>query len=261
MGEGYPKLGIVGCGAIGGEIARAVDAGRINYNLAALCDKQNDKAIELAEKLSNYSPAVLPLEALVRKCDVVFEAAHPTAVPEVISACTGLGKTVVLMSVGGIPLLDAAALREFAGPQSKVYLPSGAMGGVDALLAMREAGIRRLALTTTKPPGALGRDDVERTLIFEGGADDAVREYPKNINIAMTARLAAGMDVPVSVRIFSDPDAVGNTHTIEVESEAGRAVMTFVNLPHPDRAGTSFLAPMSAIALLRKISEGFSVGT
>lgn len=257
----HPKLGIVGCGAIGGEIARAVDAGKLEFKLAALCDINDNRAVSLASSLKASKPDVTDLNELAQICDVVFEAAHPDAVPSVVMACKGLDRQIVLMSVGGIPLLSPDDYADFAKSNSKIYLPSGAMGGVDAILAMREAGIKSIALTTTKPPNALGRNDVVRTVIFEGDAERAVREYPKNINIAMTARLAAGFDVPFTVKIVSDPSASGNTHSFEVDSYAGKAMMTFENLPHPERAGTSFIAPMSAIALLRKISESFSVGT
>ncbi len=261
VGDALPKIGIVGCGAIGGEIARAVDSGNLKYELASLCDIHQENALALKAGITRFSPAVVSLDALAMGCDVVFEAAHPDAVSGVVNACKGLSRTIVVMSVGGIPEISPVAFEELSKSDSKLYLPSGAMGGVDAILAMREAGLVSVSLTTTKPPKALGRNDEAKTVVFEGGADEAVKLFPKNINIAMTIRLAAGRDVTFTVRIVSDPAATGNTHALEVVSKAGKASMTFENLPHPERAGTSFIAPMSAIALLRKISEEFSVGT
>ncbi len=174
VGDALPKIGIVGCGAIGGEIARAVDSGNLKYELASLCDIHQENALALKAGITRFSPAVVSLDALAMGCDVVFEAAHPDAVSGVVNACKGLSRTIVVMSVGGIPEISPVAFEELSKSDSKLYLPSGAMGGVDAILAMREAGLVSVSLTTTKPPKALGRNDEAKTVVFEGGADEAV---------------------------------------------------------------------------------------
>lgn len=255
-----PKLGIVGCGAIGSEVAKAVDTGSLEYELAALADIVPAKAEKLLASLSTASPRILDLDRLIDVSDVILECAAADAVPGIVLSALSAGKTAVVMSSGGLSLIPEGELLNLLG-SGRIIVPSGAVGGIDSILAMRESGLSEVNLTTTKPPVALGRDDREKTVVFEGTALEAVKKYPKNINIAMTLYLAAGRDVPVRVRIVSDPDATGNTHEVEVVSKSGRAVMTFENLPHPTRAGTSFVAPLSAVATLKKLGSSLIIGT
>ncbi|MCD6119646.1 DUF108 domain-containing protein [bacterium] len=254
------RLGILGCGAIGSEVARAVDRGVIDYELAALCDIKAEAAETLANGLAHQNPRILDLPQLIAASDVILESAQQSIVPDVVLPAVMQGKTAVVMSVGGIALLDDAAMANILGSSGKVHIPSGAVGGIDALLAAKESGITSVILTTRKPPVALGRDDDTETVIFEGSAEDAVAAFPKNINVAMTIRLAIGADVPFTVRIVSDPDAKSNTHRIEASAGTGRMVMKFENESHPIVKRTSYLAPMSAIALLRKLGSKLTIG-
>jgi aspartate dehydrogenase len=256
-------LGIVGCGAIGSEIARAVDRGALPYALFAICDSNPSKAQALRDSLAHERPHILELPQFGDECDVVIECASADAVRDVAIACVnGCCVTdLIVMSVGGITKLTDDDFRLLEDADVRLHIPSGAVGGIDALCAMRESGLTRVSLTTRKPPAALGMDDACETIVFEGGAEDAVAAFPKNINIAMAIRLAIGRETPFTVRIISDPNATANTHTIEAESKAGTALMVFENLPHPDMPRTSLLAPMSAIALLRRIADSMSVGS
>lgn len=273
-----PKLGIVGCGAIGSEVASFVDSGVLDYELAALCDIDSSQAEALIHSLSQCKPRISTLDELVSECDVVLEAAQAASVGNILLAfAKTLGdsgdtaesyrlrgehvKSCVVMSVGGIAQLSADDFDFISSSRLHVYIPSGAVGGIDALLAMRESGLESVSLTTRKPPKALGRDDTTETVVFEGSSTDAIRAFPKNINVAMTIRLAIGSDIPFVVRIVSDPQSAVNSHTIEAVSRAGKARMTFENEPHPKMPRTSYLAPMSAVAILRKVSKSLIIGT
>ncbi len=273
-----PKLGIVGCGAIGGEVARFIDRGELDFDLTALCDIDSSQTAALIQSLSQCKPRSSNLDELVRDCDVIFEAAQASAVRDILLAlsqslvdfgnseesytlCVEHAKSCVVMSVGGIAYLSTDDLDTINRSGLRVYIPSGAVGGIDALHAMRESGLESVSLTTRKPPKALGRDDAVETVVFEGSAEDALQSFPKNINVAMTIRLAIGNDIPFVVRIVSDPLLTVNTHTIEAVSRAGKARMMFENEPHPDMPRTSYLAPMSAVAILRKIGKSFIIGT
>ena len=98
-------------------------------------------------------------------------------------------------------------------------------------------------------------------LLFEGSARDAVREFPANVNVAGTLSLAGiGYD-DTTVRVICDPDITRNIHEIEVRGEFGRFTVRMENLPSPDNPKTSYIAALSAIATLKKLTEPIWVGT
>ena len=69
------RIGIVGCGFIGSELARFI----VNYlddqaQLIAIYDHHEQKAYKLADELSHH-PYVIPLESIPLHCDLLIEAA------------------------------------------------------------------------------------------------------------------------------------------------------------------------------------------
>jgi aspartate dehydrogenase len=274
---GGNRLGIVGCGAIGRDVAYAAALGDLPLSLYALCDIVPSKAVELRESAgSSWSahgtfadspPFVLALEDLVAECDYILECASSDAVKDVVAAGTAAcvetdrPRTAVIMSVGGLAQISNDELRYAEVGGLRIAVPSGAIGGLDAILAMRESGVFCATLTTTKPPKSLGRSDKEAAVVFEGSASEAIKAFPKNINVAMTLFLALGSNVPLTVKIVSDPAVLVNTHQVEVEGGAGKVTITLENEPHPEVPRTSLLAAKSAIATLRKLAAGFVTGT
>ena len=150
------KIGLVGCGAIGAEIAKAVDSGALDANLVAVCDHNPKTAVELIDSLQ-HKPARVKLEELVALSDVVVEAASQKAVPAIARATLEKGKKLMIMSVGAFAneelFAEVKALAKEHG--SRVYLPSGAISGLDGLKSASIGTIRSVTLTTTKNPGGL----------------------------------------------------------------------------------------------------------
>jgi aspartate dehydrogenase len=167
----------------------------------------------------------------------------------------------MIMSVGA--LADEKLLLQLKDAATKhgrkIYLPSGAIGGLDALSAVA-ATAKEVVLETTKSPAALGRDDAVRTVVYEGNAEEACGLYPKNVNISATLALAGIGFEKTWVRIISDPSALFNSHRIFVKSDAGRMTFEFENLPSKENPKTSALAAMAALARIRKIKETLQIG-
>lgn len=63
------------------------------------------------------------------------------------------------------------------------------------------------------------------------------------------------------VRIIADPGTTRNVHEIEVTGEFGVLTVKTENLPSPMNPKTSYIAVLSAIATLRKLTEPVWVGT
>ncbi len=265
------RVGIIGCGAIGSVIAKALDSGLVGAELVALYDVVEVKCLRLAEGLRHSKPRVCRgfRELLGSGVELVVEAASQEAVREYVPKLLRAGISVVVLSVGA--LLNESFLREVreaskAG-RSAVYVPSGALAGIDAVKAAALAGISKVTLITRKNPKSvspealrelgLGGEVREPTVVFEGSAEKAVKVLPFNINVAATLRLASR--TPVHVRFVVDPSVERNIHEVVVESRAGRIYVRVENVPHPDNRKTSYVAALSAIELLRRLSSGYLI--
>ena len=266
------KVGVVGCGTIGSEICRAIDEGQVLARLVGISDIDRTKAEGLARGLQTSVP-VMHLTDLIQASDLVLEAASKAAAPAIIRGALERSRDVLIMSVGGL-LEYAEEMLQLARRQGKqLYVPSGAIGGLDAIKGAMVGKVSRVTLTTRKPPRGLeGAPYVvekgidlkalkEPTIIFSGSAREAVPAFPANVNVAAALSLAGiGADETV-VRILADPTCDKNIHEIEAEGEFGRLSVRMENVPSPHNPKTSYMAALSAIALLRRITASLVVGT
>jgi len=250
------RIGLLGCGNIGHIIAR--HAGR--FTISAVFDQVFERAAGIAS-ISGAS-AYRDFDSFISAdFDIVVEAASVSAVkryaPEVLSH----GKDMVVMSVGA--LTDTGfrdAIRTTARENGrKIYIPSGAIFGLDNLKIGRISTIKRLLLRTTKSPAALGIAAKERKQIFAGKANECIKAYPKNVNVSVAMSLAAGMDT--DVELFVDPAVNQNVHELFIEGDFGDAYIRVTNMPSPDNPATSYLAGLSVLSLLEKIEDPIIVGT
>jgi len=267
------RIGIVGCGAIGTSLARAVQEEFVKKAvLSALYDIDTQKCAQLSAKIAG-SVAAQNLIQLVEKSDLVIEAASAKVSYQVAREALGLGKDVMIMSVGG--LVDKLEdLRSMAEKNSaRVYIPSGAICGIDGLKAASLGGLKEVTLTTTKHPKSFkGVEyvakkgiDLEATkedvVLFSGSAEDAVKNFPQNINVAAVLSLAGLGAKKTVVRIVASLSASRNVHEVKIEGDAGSISTRTENVLHPDNPKTSYLAVLSAKAALAQILEPVRIGT
>lgn len=268
------KIGIIGCGSIGTEICKAIDSGKIHTELVAVYDR-NMKHCETLSSLLATKPDITSPDELISRADIVVECASAAAVREFGLAVLEKGKELMVMSVGA--LTDHAllqSLRETASANGcRIYVPSGAITGLDGLKSASGNHIVKVTLSTTKNPGGLegapyiteNNIDLdsfrEKTLLFEGSALEAIKGFPANVNVATSLSLAGIGVEKTQVKIFVDPGASRNIHEIEVEGEFGKFTSRVENVPFPCNPRTSFLAALSAIATLKSITEPLQIGT
>ncbi|MEK6563941.1 MAG: aspartate dehydrogenase [Candidatus Omnitrophota bacterium] len=267
------RIGIVGCGAIGSKIAEAISSDlKDKAKLSALYDIDPARARDLAGKLRKKNIIVLSLARLIRRSDLVVEASSAASAADIARQALRNRRDCLIMSAGG--LLGAGDIFDLArGKNCSVYLPSGAIAGIDALKAHKLTDIRKVTLTTRKSPQALSGapyviqkkidlDSIkEETIIFEGSAQKAVTFFPQNINVAALLSLAGIGKEKTRVKIVCSPDYSRNIHEIEIESRAGNTFIRCENSPCPDNPKTSYLAVLSAIAALKEIFEPVKIGT
>ena len=267
------RVGIVGCGTIGTAVARTLERryGRV-ATIVGLTDTEPAHARRLQHQLRR-SPPLLPLSTLIRRSHLVIETASAAIAARVATLSLAAHRDVVIMSTGGL-LTDQAWCRAARRSRGHLYVPSGALGGVDAIKAMAVGTIRSLRLTTRKPPRALaqapgftptsGPRRRAPRVIFEGSPQEAIRLFPQNINVAATMTLASRVlqarRVPTTVRIVADPTVRHNVHELEVESDAGRMVCRMESRPSVNPK-TSEMAIRSAIATVAQLFQPVRVGT
>lgn len=270
------KIGLLGCGAIGTQIALAIDSGKIPATLTHVYDQSREASELLISKLKNKPEIVANSHLLSSNpVDIVVEAASQDAVKDVALSVLQNRKDLMIMSVGA--LLDESifeiisdACRDY---KKTIYLPSGAIAGLDALKSVQEE-LESVTLTTTKHPRSLKGakffetsdidiDKIENsTIIFEGTAKDAVKLFPANINVAALLSLVGLGSNETKVRIIADPTYSTNTHHIEAKGKFGKITITVENIPDENNPKTSHLAILSAIERLRAIcSSDIQIGT
>jgi aspartate dehydrogenase len=269
------KIGIVGCGAIGGSLAGAIvrDFSK-QTKLAALYDIDILKAKRLSKAIcKNKDLSVNNLEQLINKSELVIECASARSSWSIAQNVLKNGRNIIIMSVGGI-VEHYQELKVLAEDKNvNIYIPSGAICGIDGLKAAGCGKINKVILTTKKPPKAflgvpyvskkgIRLDNInEDTVLFEGTALTAIMAFPQNINVAATLSLAGVGLANTIVRIVASPNITRNIHEIEIESEAGKVTTRTENVIHPDNPKSSYLAVLSAVATLKQILEPIKIGT
>lgn len=267
------KIGIVGCGAIGSYLAKTIYLDfKDRAKLTALYDINLQKAYSLSSSLKAKGIVAVSLEDLIKRCNLVIESASSGIAKEVAKAAILAKKDCLIMSVGG--LLDAKEIFEQARNKGcRIFVPSGAICGIDAIKAASLSKIEKIILTSRKPPAAfigvpylLKRNIkldhlTKETTIFEGSVDMAVRLFPQNINVAATLSLASQCKEKIIVRIITSPEYKNNIHEIEVWAQSGRIFSRTENVVSADNPKTSLLAALSAVATLKGILETVKIGT
>jgi aspartate dehydrogenase len=225
-------VAIIGFGAIGRVLAGCLLANPEGPRLVAVAVRSNAVAARAALP-PQVAIAGSPAELLQMRPDLAVECAGQAALASFAPALLAAGIDVMAASTGA--LARPGVLEDWLPPeaphQGRLFVPAGAIAGLDGLGAHRLAGLERVSYTSIKPPGAwrdtpaeakLDLDALaEATVFFEGSAREAALAYPKNANLAATVALAgAGLD-RTQVRLVADPAAQGNTGILEAESRIG----------------------------------------
>ena len=261
------RTGIIGCGNIGGQVALFL---RHNpyFKVTTLTDVSLSQATALRKKFRGARPEIVSLEEALKRNDLVIESACPAVVIEILRSknLDKRKKKILFMSSGGLihSLNRISKLKN-----AEVFIPSGALAGLDAIKAI--AGeIESLQLVTTKPAHSLAAAPYVRKnrislgsmkaarVIFEGGLSDAVKGFPVNINVAASLFLASRFK-KLRIKIVADPEAKFNTHEITCSGKFGVITTKTQNLPSRNPK-TSQLAISSALSVLQGMTEKIRIG-
>ncbi len=265
------KVGIVGIGTIGQAMAQALESGDIAAQIVALTSRDLEKAKTFARTLQP-APPVMDLGRLIETSELVIETATQAALETIAPATLTAGKDLMILSGGGV--LDHPEWRELAAQHgATIYIPSGAIVGLDGVKGACVGQVTAVTITTRKPPkGLAGAPYVEEqgidvlglteeTLIFEGSAREACKGFPANVNVSAALSLAGVGPDQTRIRIFAVPGSQRNMHDVEVEGEFGRMTSHIENVPSETNPRTGKLSYLSAIAMLKDIVGSLHCGT
>lgn len=261
------RIGVIGCGAIGSVLCRFIDKELSDSELVAVCDIDKDKVERLVESLK-CKPIITDIDTLIEKSELVVEAVSPSIVRSLMEKCIKNKKHLMVMSVGGI-IQNMDLLNKLT---ARLFIPSGAICGIDGVKAASIGEISSVAITSTKSPRSLegapyikkNKIDLgkikEKTKIFEGNALEAIKGFPENVNVSATLSLAGIGPEKTKVKVVVDPEIKRNMHEIEVVGSFGKLYTRVENVLSPLNPKTSHLAVLSACATLKRLTGHVKIG-
>lgn len=252
------RLGIIGYGVIA-ETLLSVLAGELLEPIERLiCLAKPAGAARAASLLEKHRLVALQSETVVDLCslmradvDIVVECAGQSALRMYGAPILRSGSDLIISSVGALAdeTLHATLKDAARSAGTRLYLPAGAVGGIDLLSAARLAGLHEVTYVGRKPPSAWKGTQAESVvdldnvhgerILYRGNARGAATDYPKNANVAAIIALAGIGFERTRVELIADPASGFNVHELRFRSRAGAATLRIENKPSPLNPKTS----------------------
>ncbi|MBQ6835849.1 MAG: DUF108 domain-containing protein [Clostridia bacterium] len=259
------KLAVIGCGALGRilctNVKKLLDD---KYEIIGLFDMNKEAGVALANDVGSvFVDKIEDLYAM--KPDYTVEIAG-------IPAAKAYGEEIlknvsdfIIVSVGSLADEDFKNKLYNAAEESghRLYIPNGAVGGFDLMQIFSLMGAKSVSIESTKAPRSLngapyleGRElsETEEELVFRGNVKDAIKGFPKNVNVAVATALASDFE-NTEVRIRSVPNKRENSHAITLEGENMKAEIKITSTPDPVNPKSSVSAAWSIVALLKNLAS------
>ena len=259
------KLAVIGCGALGRilctNVKKLLDD---KYEIVGLFDMNKEAGVALANDVGSvFVDKIEDLYAM--KPDYTVEIAG-------IPAAKAYGEEIlknvsdfIIVSVGSLADENFKNKLYNAAEESghRLYIPNGAVGGFDLMQIFSLMGAKSVSIESTKAPRSLngapylegrGLSETEEELVFKGGVKDAIKGFPKNVNVAVATALASDFE-NTEVRIRSVPNKRENSHAITLEGENMKAEIKITSTPDPVNPKSSVSAAWSVVALLKNLAS------
>lgn len=197
--------------------------------------------------------------------DLVVEAATIGVAIEHMEEVLANNKDLILSSIGAFKDIEFLEQMKAVARKHKqhIYLPSGAIGGLDILQSANSlGGLEEVSITTRKSYQSLGLEiKYVEECIFDGVAIDAIEKFPKNVNVALLLSIAGLGADKTTVRVIADPTVHRNTHSVEAIGDFGKMNLTIENEPMPNNPKTSYLAALSILSTLQNRGSALTIGS
>jgi aspartate dehydrogenase len=266
------SVGLIGFGAIGRAVAQAVEQGAAGDAQVVAVLVRN--AGRYREAAPDYPRTITDNEGVFfgRQMDLVVECAGHEAVRRYAAASLRSGRDLLVLSVGAFA--EESLLREVVEAAAlsgrRVLIPSGAIGGLDAITSAAVGGLEEVTITTRKPPeawkGTVAEQQTdlaaltEPVCLYSGSAREAAKLFPQNVNVQATLALAGiGLDQTRS-QVYADPTVRHNTHEILARGDFGEIRITIGNVPSEGAPKTGRIVAMSVVKAIRNLTAPLVVG-
>ncbi len=261
------KIALIGYGAIGQMLFDIFREKKPPIDIVGVLVRPG-RAKATQKQVGRKVAVVEALKPLLKlKPDVVVEAASQAAVRDWGETILRKGVDLMVIATGayGDPRLWKKHIAAAEKSGARLRLPSGAIAGLDGLLAMRLGKLERVKYVSIKPPHAWNGTPAETdfdlpaikepTVIFRGTPADAGRLYPKNANLAVTVALCgAGLD-RTDIELVADPTlpADCNASRLEVVGDSGELKFERIGRSMPDNPKTGVLTALTMADDLMKM--------
>ena len=268
----YKRIGIVGFGAVGQQVAVALQQEPCGLTLAAITSGNLDKARRRAAELLSKPPPVTTLAETAVLSDLVVEAAPAAAFDSIARTTLMAGKSLLVLSVGALLECEEAYKTLARKHGATIHVASGAIGGLDAITSASAGAVDAVRMITRKPPQGLSgapylvqngidvANLAKPQVVFEGTARQACQGFPANVNVSAAVSLAGIGPDQTQIQIIADPTIERNMHDVEITGEFGRFTTHIENIP-TNNPRSGILTALSVIATLRKLASPLQVGT
>jgi aspartate dehydrogenase len=258
------SVGLIGCGGIAQDLVTALgnESPLPEVKIVAALARPG-RAEDARQKLARIEIVETLDQLLAHRPELIAEVAGQQAVAQYGETVLRNGVDLLVISVGA--LADMALFERLKSAaqasRSRILLPAGAIGGIDAIAAMRMGGLSLVRYRSRKPPLAWRGSAAEKVVdlatlakpavLYRGSAREAALLYPQNANVAAAIALAGLGFERTEVELVADPAAPGNVHEIEVEGAAGRFAIELQGKPSCTNPKTSALAALSVARAIR----------
>ncbi|WP_170289692.1 aspartate dehydrogenase [Cytobacillus depressus] len=261
------NVAIIGCGNIATYVVNSILKGDIKgLRLHSIVGtpRRTEYLKEIAAHAEcNWTTDVSSLKW--EDIDLIIEAAGQKVVRDYLLSFINRGKHVLVISIGALTDIDFFKTVYTAAKKSgsQILLPSGAIGGLDAIRNAAMGELSSVELTTKKHPDSLksapyimengiDMDDLQEDYeLFRGNALDAAKAFPANLNVAAALSLAGIGPEQTMVKIIASPHIEMNTHEIRATGDFGNFYFQFENKPSPRNIKSSYLVNLSVLRVLR----------
>lgn len=264
------KIGIIGYGTLGKILTEIlIYMPEQHYEICGIfARREKEKSIVVhGKKIAVWNNIMDVLES---DAEIIVEIAGSSAVSEYGREILEQGHDLIVTSVGALENQEVKErlIQTAVRTKRQIYITSGAVGGFDLMQIfslMDKMGIKSAAkICSTKRPESLQKDsyfdeeqkDVrKKQVLFEGNARNAIKEFPKNVNVAVAAGLASVGTSEIKVKVVSDPEISGNTHEITLENNLVKVSIRTQAVPDAENPRSSIITAWSVAALLESIQS------
>src|SRR5690554_1214604 len=143
------KVGVAGFGAIGRSIVSHIGQGIEGIELSVVGIRNPDSPPEF-DWGDQAPPRFTTLDNMEPYCDIVIECAPASQLPVIAKPFLKAGKRVVTLSSSAL-LLQPELIELARQHHGQLLVPSGAILGLDAILAAAEGTVESVKMISRKP--------------------------------------------------------------------------------------------------------------